>query len=491
MPTVDCEILPEPYLHRSACCRLPIAEMFWTKRTPFARLTPTFQINDLCICSQQITTMATAIALLLFSPIAHAKQIGVIAPAQALTVQRVATLSPIQQPIWNDYLIRSQRQQEADRAALAAERVGVAAPPPPVESGKSEGSMPLNKATSWYGSPEAIRVADNIVSFQTPAGGWGKNQPRNRAVRQKGQSYVSNNRSKFLAPGDFDTPEDESWSYVGTIDNDATITEISFLAKVIAATKSPLSDVYRDSAIRGLEYLLAAQFPNGGWPQVWPLQGGYHDAYTINDNAVVAVAELLGTASTGRDAFAFVPHSLRMRAQKAEQRAVSSLLATQSVIGGRKTLWAQQLDALTLEPTSARNYEPAALCSAESASILMYLMNVRNPSAGIVEAVEGGIAALRTLAIEGKAWRKVGEPEGRRLITQIGAPKIWARYYDISTLQPIFGDRDKSLHDDVADISLERRNGYGWYGIGPQKALDAFEVWTHRRRPIEKSVANQ
>jgi PelA/Pel-15E family pectate lyase len=39
-----------------------------------------------------------------------------------------------------------------------------------------------------------------------------------------------------------------------------------------------------------VRYLLAAQFPNGGWPQVWPLEGGYHDAVTFNDNAVSEAA---------------------------------------------------------------------------------------------------------------------------------------------------------------------------------------------------------
>ena len=34
--------------------------------------------------------------------------------------------------------------------------------------------------------------------------------------------------------------------------------------------------------------------------------------------------------------------------------------------------------------------------------------------------------------------------------------------YRPSAIKPVFGDRDKSLHDDVNDLSLERRNGYAW-----------------------------
>ncbi|OYU42499.1 MAG: pectate lyase, partial [Burkholderiales bacterium PBB4] len=222
----------------------------------------------------------------------------------------------------------------------------------------------------------------------------------------------------------------------------------------------------------------------GGWPQVWPLQGGYHDSFTINDNAIVEVAELLDAIAAGREQYAFVPPTVRERAQVAEKRAIAALLATQVVVAGRRSLWGQQHDALTLAPTSARNYEPAALCSSESASILVYLMTLPTPSQDIVEAIEGGIAALRALGIEGKAWRKVSELDGRLLVSQPGAPTVWARYYDITTLQPVFGDRDKSLHDNVADLSLERRNGYAWYGVGPVKALEAYAVWKQRRAQV-------
>ncbi|MES2581185.1 MAG: pectate lyase [Pseudomonadota bacterium] len=416
-------------------------------------------------------------------PLAQARQIGVIEPALPLNAQRVATTVPTAlQASWTDYLARSQRQLQVDKAALAAERAAGGVVPPAPASGNGEKSMPLNQPPAWYGSAEALRVADNIVSFQTPAGGWGKNQPRDGAVRQKGQAYVASNRSRFLAPGDLDTPADDEWNYVGTIDNDATITEIRFLAKVAnAATSEPLASSYRTSAIRGLEYLLAAQFPNGGWPQVWPLQGGYHDAFTLNDNAIIEVAELLDKAGQGRDGFGFLPPQLKERAQAASQRAIYGLLAAQLVVGGRKSLWAQQYDALTLTPTSARNYEPVALCTSESAAVLNYLMTLPAPSPAIVDAIEGGVAALRTLALEGKAWRVVNEADGKQLVSAPGAPTLWARYYGITTLQPVFGDRDKSLHDDVAGVSLERRRGYAWFGTLPQKTLDTYARWKQGR----------
>lgn len=422
--------------------------------------------------------------LALLAPLAQAAVIGVNQPAPPLTQERLSELAPEQRQAWIQYLAKSRAQRDADIAVLTAERAALKAAGEPIPAGPAGGNaektMPLNQSAAWYGSAEALRVADNIVSFQTPAGGWGKNQPRDGAARLKGQDFVAGNNSKTSAAGDFDLAEAPNWSYVGTIDNDATVTEIRFLAKVAAQHSGAVAERLRRSALKGLQYLFDAQFPNGGWPQVWPLQGGYHNALTLNDNAMVQVATLLDEAARGEQEFAFLSDAQRALAAASERQAIASLLAAQIKIKGRKTLWAQQYDALTLAPTTARNYEPAALSSSESAAVLMYLMALPAPSAELVQAVHSGVQLLRELAIEGYAWRKLGDAEGKRLVSEPGAGPLWARYYALDSLKPIFGDRDKSLHDDVNEISLERRNGYAWFSVSPAKVLAAYQRWPHR-----------
>ncbi len=400
--------------------------------------------------------------------------IGSSVPAQSITAERIAQLPKAQQAGWKQYLDRSTRQKEADRAVLLAElkAEGLSEPMIP-PSGSAARSMPLTRPAEWYGSADARRIADAIVSFQTPAGGWSKNLNVADHARRKGESFAPNNLSHYLGPDDFDTPADPHWNYVGTLDNDATTTELQFLAKVIGAVKD--NDAYRACFVRGIEYLFAAQFPNGGWPQVWPLEGGYHDAITFNDGAVTETLELLESVAERKGVFRFVPEEVAKRARESVARGIDCILVTQIVENGHRTVWAQQHDALTLEPVAGRNYEPRAACSSESAAMMLFLMSLSDPSAKVVAAVHAAAAWFKETAIHGKAYRR--GPQGAQLTDSADGKSLWARYYEIGTQRPIFGDRDKTIHDTVSEISAERQRGYGWYNEVPQSALDRYAEW--------------
>jgi PelA/Pel-15E family pectate lyase len=408
------------------------------------------------------------------TPVAYAatEVIGQMTPAEPITKARIAALPVGQQRAWNVYLDKSIALMAADKAALAAERQGLAEIPPPPPSGKSGGSgMPANLAAAFYATPEARHVADNIVSFQTPAGGWGKNVDRDGPVRVKGQHYVP---IEHLA-ANARTGDDESWSYVGTIDNNATTSELRFLARVQSMAPGAEGNGYRASFLKGVRYLLDAQFPNGGWPQIYPLQGGYHDALTFNDDALSSVAGVLAEVARRQGDYAFVPDPLAAEAKAACNRTIQLILRTQVLVDGKRTVWGQQHDALTLAPAGARNFEPSALSSDESADLLLFLMKQAGRSPSVDAAVTDGVKWLKAHAIYGVVFEK--GPDGRKLVDKPGAGPIWSRYYDIKTGKPIFGDRDRSIRTDVNELSLERRNGYSWYNNGPAKALATYEKW--------------
>lgn len=434
--------------------------------------------------SRPAFTLAS-IMLIGTSQFAAAKVVGINTPAQSITRERIEQLPLKQRAAWLAYLDRSERQRQADKNAFQIEmrRAGVSAATEPPH-GFGARSIPLNHEPEWYGSPDALQIAGNIVSFQTPAGGWGKNLDMNKGPRQPGEKYGPNNVSRFLSPGDFDAPRDPDWNYIGTIDNDATVTQIRYLAKVISAVGAEKSAVYRKAFLRGLSYLFSAQFPNGGWPQVWPLEGGYHDAITYNDNAMVQVMEIMRRVADGQQEYAFVAPELRAQASAAFERGIECILATQLTSEGELSIWAQQYDALLLKPTSARDYEMPAECSSESDDVMILLMEeVQHPSAQVKRAIRAAAAWFKKTAIYGQTYGRTAA--GRGLTATNGAGPIWARYYQVDTDKPIFGDRDKTIHDSLYELSSERRNGYSWFGTEPQVALDRFEQWSQQHPELK------
>jgi PelA/Pel-15E family pectate lyase len=418
----------------------------------------------------------------------QAAVIGMNTPVRPLTVERVRAEMPKgEQATWLEYLRRSAEQMAADKSALAAERAGMAEVPGLPKQGFSGRALRLHEPAAFYKTDEARRTGEIVVSFQTPAGGWSKNLLMD-APRLKGQSYATANLAPSTAgategaPGDFDTPKDAKWHYVGTLDNDATNTELHFLAELSAAWPGQAGDAFRASFLRGVQYLLHAQYPNGGWPQVWPLEGGYHDAVTFNDDAEVESAELLMRVAVGQrvenEDYSFVPRPVREQAKVAVAKALDCILKAQVRVNGVLTVWAQQYDPLTLQPVSARNYEMPALSSGESASAMAYLMALPKPSAEVVQSVEAADAWFEAHKIMGYTWSGGRETPGGRSLKKVdGAGPLWARYYSLTTQKPIFGDRDRTIHDDVMEISLERRNGYAWYSGGEQKVLDGYPEW--------------
>ena len=79
-----------------------------------------------------------------------------------------------------------------------------------------------------------------------------------------------------------------------TFDNDSTYSELRYLAEVAAAGgETRRVDAWRQAFLRGLDYVFAAQYPNGGWPQIYPLAGSYHDDITFNDDAMIHLLTLL------------------------------------------------------------------------------------------------------------------------------------------------------------------------------------------------------
>jgi PelA/Pel-15E family pectate lyase len=429
-----------------------------------------------------------AIVLLFGMQAASGNVIGMNVIAKPVTRERIAALPKREQKVWLQYLERSEKQKQIDEQTLKSEQAAAGnTNPKHAPMGRGAYSLRMEHPAEWWTSAEALQAAHNVISFQVSDGGWSKNIDMVSQPRAPGDLYDADNLNRFPDTADFDKPVDPDWHYIATLDNDSTWMQIVFLAHeataLIAAHRDADAAPICASVERGIEYLLSSQYPNGGWPQVWPLEGGYHDAITINDDAMLHAVEILEDVAEGAPDYTFVPRDLIRRAGPAAERGIDCLLKLQIVENGVKTAWAQQYDALTLEPTSARNYEMASLTSDESFPIVEFLMRLPNPTPAEVAAVHNAAAWIEKVEIHGYRFGSGdfradrNSTDGRKLVAVEGAGPIWSRYYQIGTDKPIFGDRDKTIHDDVNDLSRERRNGYSWFNTEGLAVLADYKTW--------------
>jgi PelA/Pel-15E family pectate lyase len=294
----------------------------------------------------------------------------------------------------------------------------------------------LDQPAPWYASAHARSVADTVVAHQRASGGWPKDVDMTR-------------------PPDLASSADD-----GTIDNGATTTQIRFLATVVeAALRRPEAGPLKPAStatLRGIDYLIAAQYPNGGWPQFFPLRNDYSRHITFNDNAMVNVLTLLDDVARGNAPFGFVGEGRRTRAAHAIARAVPLILKAQIVVDGARTAWCAQHDEVTLEPRPARTYEHVSLSGAESVGIVRFLMRQpRTPE--ITRSVDAAISWLRSVRLA----------DGR-----------WARFYEIGTNRPIFSGRDGLIRYDISEIEAERRQNYAWFGDWPRRLVETeYPKW--------------
>ena len=274
------------------------------------------------------------------------------------------------------------------------------------------------------------------------------------------------------APGQSFYGETDAWDYIATIDNGATTTEITFLAR---ANQVRPSSRYRAAVERGLEYLVLAQQPTGCWPQVYPLEGSYHDAATFNDDAIVHVLSLLRDVGKG-GLYAFVSSDVASHVATALTRGIDCVIASQITVSGTKTAWCQQHDPVTLAPTIGRSYELPGISGQESAGIVNFLMTLPNPDARVISAVHAAADWFKLTTISGYVY----DANGFR--AQAGAGPLWARIAEIGTNRPIFANRDGvKLYD--FDQLTDRRTGYSWFGTAPAATLKTYATWsiTHPR----------
>jgi len=335
-------------------------------------------------------------------------------------------------------------------------------------AGQRGASGYLDRSDEWFKSPEARKVADNILTWQSDLGDWPKNEDTTAKPYAGRRSALK-----------------------GTFDNGATTGELRFLACIFNATADRK---YRDALLKGLDHIIAAQYPTGGWPQFYPPGRQYHRHITFNDDVMVRLMRFLReTYSSG--SYAFIDEQRKNSARAAFDTGIECILKCQIKVKGKLTAWCAQHDEKDLSPAGGRTYELPSISGAESVGIVRLLMSIDDPPPQVVQAVESAVAWFASAKITGIRIDKVDDPaapkgKDKRVVADAQAPPIWARFYEIGTNRPMFVDRDGVVKYRMSDIGYERRNGYAWYGDWPRELLaKEYPAWQQKMGAKDTTAA--
>jgi len=336
------------------------------------------------------------------------------------------------------------------------------------------------KGQPRYAATNITAIADNILLYQKNNGGWPKNYDVQAILtkEQKDSLVASKNEENT------------------TFDNRTTYSHIGYLSKAWYQTKN---DAYKKAALKGLNYIINAQYENGGWPQYYPLEKGYSRHITYNDDAYAGIMWLLKNIKDGNPEYAYIDTKLRSKLDKAYAKGLDCILKTQIKDNGRLTAWCQQYDEVTLQPAWARAFEPPSICNGESVNVILLLMSIEHPDQKVIDAIQGAMQWFNESKINGIRIETVkAAPDTSKyristtdkiVVQDANAPIIWSRYYEVGTHRPLFCNRDSKLVYSLAEVARERRDGYSWYTYEPLKVLRKYPSWQKKWAP-EKNVLN-
>ena len=322
------------------------------------------------------------------------------------------------------------------------------------------------KSTGDRNYLEAIEeVANALIYGQLKSGGWSNCidfDPQGARVAQyrNGKGGGKNNSS---------------------LDDGQTQTAIRFMIAADAAFEFKNAAIH-DATLLALDTLLAAQFPSGGFPQVWSApvskqsivkanypehdyrtEGrikNYWDMPTLNDNVCVHVAHAL------RDAYQTYKDAKYLEAIK---KLGDFLLLAQ--MPEPQPAWAQQYN-YQMQPIWARRFEPPAIAGHESQSVVGLLIEIAELTNDekYLQTLPAAIAYLRRSVL----------PDG-----QI------ARYYELKTNRPLYMRRDGEEYSLTFDDS-DLPSHYSWKSKSQvdklQKQLDNFGKPTKPRKYTGQEV---
>jgi len=309
---------------------------------------------------------------------------------------------------------------------------------------KREGEGKVGDSTIWVQPPATPSVGEALVDVYELTG----QRQYLDAARQSAMALVRGqlHSGGWAARIEFDPAARRRYAYrvdgrpsskarnVSSLDDDKTQSAARFLMRYDAASKFKDDAIHR-AAVAAVNSLLAAQFPNGGWPQGYrgPPDGefpvkraayrddgqhtrakAYWDLYTLNDNLISDMIDTLLAAAETYDedryrAAALAGGDFLILAQMPEPQPG----------------WAQQYD-YEMHPCWARKFEPPAISGGESQRVMTTLMDLYEQT--------GRRKYLKPIPAALAYYRRSLLPDGRL-----------ARFYELKTNRPLYFTKDYQL----------------------------------------------
>ena len=247
-----------------------------------------------------------------------------------------------------------------------------------------------------------------------------------------------------------------------SLDDGIGQTALRFLMQMDRALQFNHREIHEAVQI-GLEALLAAQFPNGAFPQGWDEDGitpyppkkanfpdydwrtenrikNYWDLYTLNDDLAGYVFETL------KDAWEIYRHP---KYRQAIVKLGDFLIDAQ--LPEPQPAWAQQYH-YDMQPSWARAFEPPGVSGRESETAIEVLMKIYD--------LTGDERYLQPIPKAVSYLKKSQLPDGR-----------YARYYELETNRPLYMNRKDGRYY----LTYDDRNLPSHYGWKTESNIEEIE----------------
>ncbi|MDF1810602.1 MAG: pectate lyase [Verrucomicrobiales bacterium] len=265
-----------------------------------------------------------------------------------------------------------------------------------------------------------------------------------------------------------------------TLDDDISQSAIQFLIELDNMTQFQNKKVH-EAATVALDALLAAQFPNGAFPQGWDetpavgaMQPGkkgnfpkydwktegrikeYWHLYTLNDGVAATVADTL-----------LVAYRIYQKQEYEDALRRLGEFLIEAQMPAPQPAWAQQYN-YEMQPVWARKFEPPAIASRESETAIATLLKiaVHFRDKRFLEPIPAALDYLESSEL----------PCGRL-----------ARYYELQSNKPLYMERSGKQYS-LTHSDKNLPSHYGWQN--PSRVADLRSAWSavQQRRGLPSPV---